>query len=127
QAADFPPELASSMTSLAELSDGRPIDTAQLLDGFVRRIAQDVEALRAGSFDLDRWIARQITTGREVAIEEPDGSTTIALALGVDAETGALVIAPSSAVGERLVHSGEVRHVRVQAERSLAGSAGPGL
>jgi BirA family biotin operon repressor/biotin-[acetyl-CoA-carboxylase] ligase len=112
-AADFPPDLAGSMTSLTEASHGRPIDHVALLDAFLGRLEVRVEALRGGRFDIADWTARQLTTGREVELVAPDGSLESVQALGVDAASGALVV-EDGAVGERLVVVGEIRHVRVR-------------
>ena len=49
-AADFPPDLAASMTSLREAAGGRPVDSGRLLDAFLERLEPSVEALRAGDF-----------------------------------------------------------------------------
>lgn len=111
-AADFPPDLAGSMTSLSEASHGRPIDHVALLDAFLGRLEVRVEALRGGRFDVGDWTARQLTTGREVELIAPDGSLESVRALGVDAASGALVV-EDGAVGERLVLVGEIRHVRL--------------
>ncbi len=111
-APDFPPELAPSMTSLHEASGGRPIDLALLLDGFLGRLEVRIAALRAGRFDLADWHDRQVTTGREVTIEWPDGGTSTVLAVGLDAATGGLVVADPDA-GERTIVVGEVVHVRL--------------
>lgn len=125
-AADFPPELALTMSSLREASGGRPVDLAVLLDAFTNRLEARTEALRAGYFDVAGWVGRQVTTGRLVrlagtgdddAAADADGS--VVRALGVDATTGALVVEdPSSSGGERQVHAGEVTRVRL---------AGPGV
>jgi BirA family biotin operon repressor/biotin-[acetyl-CoA-carboxylase] ligase len=123
RAPDFPPELAGSMTSLHEASRGRPIDLALLLDGFLGRLEVRVAALRAGRFDLADWNARQVTTGRDVTIERPDGSLETTRALGVDAASGGLVVADAGGT-ERTVVVGEVRHVRVAAQPSPAAPAG---
>ena len=113
RAADFPPELAGTMTSLREASGGRPIDRDGLLDGFLERLEARVDALRAGYFDLAGWAERQATTGRLVTLEGgSDGRAQ--RALGVDAATGALVVEDRHAAdGERLVHAGEVTRVRL--------------
>ena len=50
-AAAFPAALADSMTSLDELSGGRAVDRARLLDGFLERFEPRVAALREGDFD----------------------------------------------------------------------------
>ena len=111
--ADFPSELAGSMTSLREASHGRPIDLALLLDAFLGRIEARVEALRGGRFDVADWQDRQLTTGRTVRLERPDGSETVR-AIGVDVATGALIVEDEAAPGgERQVIVGEISHVRL--------------
>jgi BirA family transcriptional regulator, biotin operon repressor / biotin---[acetyl-CoA-carboxylase] ligase len=110
----FPPDLAATMTSLRETSHGRPIDQAVLLDAFLSRLEVRTEALRGGRFDLAGWTDRQMTTGREVELERPDGTRDLRRALGVDAESGGLVVEDTtSTTGERVVHVGEVRRVRL--------------
>ena len=117
--AEFPPDLASAMTSLREASHGRPIDLALLLDAFLGRIEARVEALRGGRFDVADWQSRQLTTGRIVRLEGP-GRTGTARAIGVDVATGALIVEDQAAPGgERRVIVGEITHVRLA---STAGS-----
>lgn len=112
-ARDFPVELATTMTSLHEASGGRPIDLALLHDGFTGRLEARIEALRAGFFDLATWLARQVTTGHDVALQTERG-VEIVRALGLDAATGALVVADDgAAAGERLVHAGDIVHLRL--------------
>lgn len=112
-ATDFPADLAASMTSLREASRGRRIDVAILLDAFLRRLEARVEALRGGRFDVADWSDRQLTTGRLIRLEQP-GGMEIVRALGVEARTGALIVADPTAIGgERHVHVGEIRHVRL--------------
>jgi biotin-(acetyl-CoA carboxylase) ligase len=102
------------MTSLREASGGRPIDREVLLDGFLGRLEARVEALRGGRFDVAAWAVRQATTGHEVTLSKPDGSVETRRALGVDATSGALVVAdPGAAGGERAVVTGEIVHVRL--------------
>lgn len=121
--ADFPPEIAASMTSLREVSGGRPIDRDELFDAFELRLAGRMEALRAGWFDIDGWARRQVTTGLVVTLEAAHGSATEPLlALGVDASSGALVVADDGQpAGERLVHAGEVVRVRLADRAPRAG------
>ena len=108
---DFPPELADTMTSLREASGGRPIDLDALLAAFQARLEARMEALRAGYFDLATWAGRQSTTGRMVTLDDDRMALE---ALGVDAASGGLVVADASAAdGERIVHAGEVRRVRL--------------
>ena len=111
---DFPPELATSMTSLRAASHGRPIDHVALLDSFLGRLEVRVEALRGGRFDVADWTDRQLTTGRTIELIGSDGGSTTVEALGVDAASGALVVAdPTTVAGERLVHVGEIARVRL--------------
>jgi BirA family biotin operon repressor/biotin-[acetyl-CoA-carboxylase] ligase len=111
--AAFPPGIADSMTSLAEVADGAAdIDREAVLDVFLEEVAQRTLALQAGEFDAAGWSARQVTTGREVRLEMPSGDATAVTALGVDPATGALVVADPLA-GERHVLVGEIRHLRL--------------
>ena len=114
--ADFPPELAGTMTSLRAATGDRPIDTVRLFDRFVGRLETRLQALHSGRFEGADWSDRQVTTGREVVIELPDGSTETAFALGVNADSGALRIADSREPGaERSIVVGEIVHVRLAA------------
>jgi BirA family biotin operon repressor/biotin-[acetyl-CoA-carboxylase] ligase len=113
-ASEFPPELSATMTSLREASHGRPVDLALLLDAFLSRLEARIEALRGGRFDVADWTERQLTTGRAVSLELPDGTRVERRALGVDSLTGALVVADAGAEdGERLLHAAEVVRVRL--------------
>jgi BirA family biotin operon repressor/biotin-[acetyl-CoA-carboxylase] ligase len=113
EAADFPPDLAGSMTSLREAAGGRPIDLDLLLGGFIARLEPRIDALRAGAFDDAAWADRQLTTGRMVRLEGPGGPETLR-AVGVDPRTGALIVEDASvARGERQVLVGEITHVRL--------------
>jgi BirA family biotin operon repressor/biotin-[acetyl-CoA-carboxylase] ligase len=112
-AADFPPDLAPTMTSLREAATGRSIDDEALLDGFVSRLGARVQELRAGQFDATGWAGRQVTTGRAIRLQTADGVTT-ARATGVDPVSGALLVEdPGAANDERGVVVGEVIHVRL--------------
>jgi len=110
-AAEYPPELRETMTSLRELA-GRPVDREALLDGFLHFLEAGVENLRRGRFDQAAWTDRQATTGHDVAIAFADGSSQTRRALGVDATSGALVVADVDD-GRRLVLTGEIVHVRL--------------
>ena len=115
-AADFPPVLAATMTSLREASRGRPVDHVALLDGFLSRLEVRIEGLRGGRFDVADWTDRQVTTGRDVTLIDPSGAETTVRAVGVDGASGALVVADDAApFGERAVVVGEIRHVRLAA------------
>jgi BirA family transcriptional regulator, biotin operon repressor / biotin---[acetyl-CoA-carboxylase] ligase len=110
----FPPELAGTITSLREASRGRPIDLALLLDTFLLQLEARIEALRGGHFAFPAWTARQLTTGHEIELDGPDGVRGSYRALGVDAHSGGLVVEdPGATSGERVLHVGEVRRVRL--------------
>ncbi len=111
----FPHELSSSMTSLRAIS-GRPVPVTTLLDAFSLNLESRIAALRTGTFDVAEFAGRQLTDGRIVRLELPDGTVDEVRALAVDADTGALVVAdPGAPGGERQVFSGEIRHVRLAA------------
>ena len=112
----FPPDLRATMTSLRAATGDRPIDAARLLDGFLSRLQAGVDALSRGGFAAAEWIERQVTTGREVELSMPDGSTRAVAAPGVDPETGALrIAAPDESGEERAIVVGEIVHVRLAA------------
>jgi biotin-(acetyl-CoA carboxylase) ligase len=112
--ADFPPELAGTMTSLRAATADRPIDTGRLFDGFLARLETRIQALHGGRFEGTDWSDRQVTTGREVVIALPDGSTETVVARGVDDDSGALRIADARGPGaERSIVVGEIVHVRL--------------
>jgi BirA family biotin operon repressor/biotin-[acetyl-CoA-carboxylase] ligase len=109
--AAFPPALVGSMTSLREASGGRPVELGALLDAFLGRLEVRIEALR---FDVADWTTRQLTTGRDIQVAGHDGSLETHRAVGVDASTGALVVADAEAPGgERQVLVGEIVRIRL--------------
>ena len=113
----FPAELADSMTSLREVSGGRPIDTSELLDAFLLRLEPRVLALRDGHFDVAGWHDRQVTTGRMVRLQESGSAAEYLRAVSVDGVTGALLVEDPGTPGtEREVLAGEVVHVRLAGE-----------
>lgn len=111
--ADFPLELRDSMTSLRELARGRPVSSDALLEAFLARLEPRIEALRGGYFDVEGWHERQITTGRTVRVDMPDGTSFTALAVGVDGSSGGLIVEDGSG-GERELLAGEIVHVRLE-------------
>jgi BirA family biotin operon repressor/biotin-[acetyl-CoA-carboxylase] ligase len=117
RAAEFPPGIASTMTSLHEVSGGRPIDRDALLEGFLDRLETRLEALRGGRFDVAGWAERQVTSGHLVQLETPDGRVESVRAVGVDGASGALLIAgiatDEHGTAERAVHAGEIGHLRL--------------
>jgi BirA family biotin operon repressor/biotin-[acetyl-CoA-carboxylase] ligase len=114
RAADFPPDLARTMTSLRELAAGRPIDRELLLDEFLARLEPRYEALRGGHFDAAGWTVRQVTTGQEVEVDV-GGRVVVGRAAGVDPESGALLVE-----GQPSIDSGEVVRCRLLASRTPA-------
>jgi BirA family biotin operon repressor/biotin-[acetyl-CoA-carboxylase] ligase len=111
-AADFPPDLATTMTSLSEAS-GTRVDRGRLLEQFLDRLEARLQGLRNGRFDGLGWTVRQATTGRTIRLETPAGAEDVR-AIGVDVVTGALIVEDPTAGGaERRVLAGEVTHVRL--------------
>ena len=116
-AADFPPDLAATMTSLSVLGGGRPVAIDDLLSAFLARLEPRIEALRDGRFDVADWAARQLVRRTRVRLvhgtDPGDGEDVVAI--GVDPLTGALVVEDAAAPGgERQVHAGEIRHLRAE-------------
>jgi len=112
----FPAELAGTMTSLREASRGRPVSAEGLLEAFLLHLEPRVIGLRDGHFDVAGWHDRQVTTGRVVRIDMPDGSSEVVEAVGVDGATGALLVAGTDGedgAPERELLVGEVTHVRL--------------
>jgi BirA family biotin operon repressor/biotin-[acetyl-CoA-carboxylase] ligase len=112
RARDFPPELATSMTSLFELSGGRPIDRDTLLDAWLARLEPRYEALRDGVFDAGAWTVRQRTTGNRVEVDA-GGEVLAGMAAGVDPDSGALLVEDRATGGVRAIGSGEVVRCRI--------------
>ena len=110
-ASSFAVDLRTSMTSLRELSAGRPIDRDALLAGWIARLEPRYEALRAGHFDAGGWSRRQRTTGHPVEIDV-GGARAHGTAAGVDPETGALLLVTDD--GKAIAFdSGEVVRCRI--------------
>src|SRR5204862_5504909 len=93
------------------------IDRRSLLDAFLGLLEPMVRDLRAGRFDAMAWADRQLTNGRPVRLELPDGAIETVLATGVDGASGALVVEDRDG-RERRVLVGEIRHLRLDAQRS---------
>ena len=113
--ARFPREIANDMTSLSDAARVRAerIDRDALLAAFVVALEPRIAALRQGGFDGDGWTDRQLTNGRPVRLELPGGSSETVQALGVDPETGALLVTNPREGTRRSVVVGEIRHLRI--------------
>ncbi len=111
----FPADLHGSMTSLRELSGGRPIDREALLDAWLARLEPRYEALREETFDAGGWSTRQRTTGHEVEVDTGD-EIVAGRACGVDPESGALLLEPVGAGPPRSINTGDVVRCRVVGE-----------
>ena len=120
--ADFPPDLADSMTSVGELATGAGFAGGwsalalrdRLLDAFLAGLRPRVADLRSSRFPAAEWRDRQLTNGELVSLERPDGTAETVRAIDVDAESGALVVgSPSGEWPARLVTVGEIRHLRI--------------
>ncbi|HSL97443.1 MAG TPA: biotin--[acetyl-CoA-carboxylase] ligase [Candidatus Deferrimicrobiaceae bacterium] len=123
--ASFPPGLAGSMTSLAELGRSEGVDRRALADAFLMRLEPLVDELRDGRFAAAAWQARQLTSGHPVHLELPDGTVELVDAVGVDPGTGALLVRDPAGPGEiRSVLVGEIRHVRVPIGDAVAARDG---
>ena len=110
----FPKDLASTMTSLAELAPGRMIDREVVIHVFLQRLEGHVAELRSGRFPAEAWSERQLTNGMIVLLEQPDGTPERVVAEDVDTETGALLVRGTENGDERRsVVVGEIRHLRV--------------
>jgi BirA family biotin operon repressor/biotin-[acetyl-CoA-carboxylase] ligase len=111
----FPPEIADEMTSLSDAARVRAdrVDRDALVDAFAAALERRVLALRGGRFDADEWADRQLTNGRSVRLELPDGRSETVQAVGVDATTGALLVTNPREGTRRSVLVGEIRHLRL--------------
>jgi BirA family biotin operon repressor/biotin-[acetyl-CoA-carboxylase] ligase len=107
----FPPRLAVGMSSLREEA-GRAVDRDALLDAWVARLLPAYASLQAGRFDAGAWAAAQATTGAEVRMEAGDQSLD-GIGLGVDLDSGAILVRPAGSDTPRAVLMGEVVRCRV--------------
>lgn len=106
-AAEYPPDLADSMWSLSEASGRRRIDRDALLGAWLERLGPLYEALRAGRFDGLRWADAQITTGAVVEVETGTGSIS-GTGVGIDRETGSLLVRTGPGQPLRAIAAGDV-------------------
>jgi BirA family biotin operon repressor/biotin-[acetyl-CoA-carboxylase] ligase len=115
RADDFPPELAASMTSLREIC-GRPVDRDAVLEAFLAILEPAIDALYAGAMDAASWEDRQVTTGRRIRLDRPEGTVTV-FASGVHPGSGAILVTEDPAIPPEPVLVGEVMHVRLAPDR----------
>lgn len=108
-ASEFPPSIALTMTSLREISRRR-VDREAILVDLLESLDRRYRALRRGDFDAPAWVERQWTTGRRLSVETA-GRTVEGRGLGVDPDSGALLIETD---GRTLaIGSGEVLSCRL--------------
>jgi BirA family transcriptional regulator, biotin operon repressor / biotin---[acetyl-CoA-carboxylase] ligase len=86
----FPPELASTMTSVREVVRA-PVDRDRLLAAWLHRLGPAYDELRGGAFPAERWAERQVTTGARVEVDV-GGVLHGGTAVGVDLESGGLLV-----------------------------------
>jgi BirA family biotin operon repressor/biotin-[acetyl-CoA-carboxylase] ligase len=106
-AAEYPAELAASMWSLSEASGRRRIDRQALLAAWLERLEPLYGDLCAGHFDGLRWADAQITTGATVVVETGSGSV-IGTAVGMDGESGSLLVRTGPGQPLRTIAVGDV-------------------
>jgi BirA family biotin operon repressor/biotin-[acetyl-CoA-carboxylase] ligase len=110
----FPKELATTMTSVAELAPGQVVDREVILHVFLEKLEAAVAQLRGGDFPAEPWRWRQLTNGVPVRLEWPDGTAETVSAIDVDADSGALVVGELGGGGQqRRVLVGEIQHLRL--------------
>jgi BirA family transcriptional regulator, biotin operon repressor / biotin---[acetyl-CoA-carboxylase] ligase len=106
-AADYPADLADTMWSLSEASGRRRIDRDALLAAWLERLGPLYDALRAGRFDGLRWADAQITTGAVVEVESDAGSIR-GTGVGIDRESGALLVRTGPGQPLKAIAAGDV-------------------
>lgn len=111
-AADFPTELAEAMWSLSEASGRRRIDRDTLLTAWLARLEPMYKAVERGEFDSLRWADAQITTGALVEVDT-GSETIIGTAVGMDHDSGALLVRIGPGIPLRIVSHGDVVRCRV--------------
>jgi BirA family biotin operon repressor/biotin-[acetyl-CoA-carboxylase] ligase len=107
----FPADLADTMSSLREVIGGR-VDRERILEAFLDRLPGAADELDRGAFPTDRWAARQVTTGARVQLDLDAGPHEEGTAVGVDPDTGALLVRDGAGV-LRAHHSGDVVRCRL--------------
>jgi BirA family biotin operon repressor/biotin-[acetyl-CoA-carboxylase] ligase len=106
-ASEFPSDLAVSMWSLSEASGGRRIDRDALLLGWLERLGPIYQELCGGHFDSLRWADAQITTGCRVEVGT-GSETIIGTAVGVDHDSGSLLVRIGPGIPLRTITHGDV-------------------
>jgi BirA family biotin operon repressor/biotin-[acetyl-CoA-carboxylase] ligase len=105
-AADFPPYLRETATSLAIVA-GRPIDRVRFTAAVIDALEADYRRFVAGGFSALRaeWERRSALAGRAVAVRWPDGEVAGTVA-GID-DDGALRLVDADGTSRRVL-AGEV-------------------
>ena len=109
---DFPAELADTMWSLQEANGGRSVDRELLLEAWLERLERGYRDLAAGRFDAPAWSRAQVTTGSHVEVDA-GADRWHGRAVGVDAESGALLLETEPGQAPRGVLAGDVLRCRL--------------
>jgi BirA family biotin operon repressor/biotin-[acetyl-CoA-carboxylase] ligase len=108
----FPADLAAEMGSLADIA-GVPVDRERLLEAWLTRLLEGYGRLSSRSFDVPGWSALQVTTGAHVEVETTAGRL-VGTGLGVDPESGALLLRETLTGARHDVPVGDVAACRVR-------------
>lgn len=108
----FPADLAADMGSLAEIA-GAPVDRERLLEAWLARLLDGYGRLSRGSFDVRGWSAVQVTTGAHLVVETT-ARRLEGTGLGVDPESGALLLRETLSGARHAVPVGDVTACRVR-------------
>jgi BirA family biotin operon repressor/biotin-[acetyl-CoA-carboxylase] ligase len=109
-AADFPPGLRATATSLA-LAAGCPVDRGGLLAAWGTRFVAAYADLRDGGRGLlPAWRARLATIGLDVRVERVGGDRLVGRAVDVDAGGSLVLRLPDGTMAT--VAAGDVEHLR---------------
>lgn len=109
---EFPPELADTMWSLSEANGRQAVDREALLDAWLERLEQGYGDLAAHRFDATAWSRAQVTSGVDVEVDT--GAERLhGRAVGVDADSGALLLELGPGQVTRAIPAGDVLRCRV--------------
>ena len=114
---DYPAQLSDTMWSLSEASGRRRIDRDALLLAWLERLEPLYEQVLAGRFDGLRWADAQITTGASVRVQTAE-EVIEGTAVGVDRESGALLVRTGPGQPLRDISVGDVVRCAVDDEQA---------